>query len=214
MQLRGFIFDLDGTVGDTLPVCFVAFRQVFQQYLGQTFTDRQIRAMFGPSEEGMLEQMVPDRWQESVEAYLAAYEQAHVECSEPFPGMKDALEKLRGHGVRLAIVTGKGPRSAAISLRAMGLSDDFEMVVAGSANGNRKPRNMQQVLSTWGLQASQVAALGDAPSDIRAARQIGALPLAAAWAATAKVEELESLQPHVVFHTVNEFIHWIDETLV
>ena len=40
MQLHGFIFDLDGTLGDTLPVCFAAFRVTFRHYLKRAYSDR------------------------------------------------------------------------------------------------------------------------------------------------------------------------------
>ncbi len=211
MDLKGVIFDLDGTLGDTLPVCFAAFREVFQTYLGRTYSDQELRAMFGPTEEGMIEQLVPERRQECVESYFDAYERAHQQCAEPFPGIKSALALLRQRGLRLAVVTGKGPRSAAISLRWMGLSNTFESVEAGSSNGNIKPQNMRKVISGWGLDPGQVASLGDAPSDVRSARQIGALPLAAAWAGTTDFDALHALGPHAIFRQVAEFIDWIEQ---
>lgn len=50
MNLRGVIFDLDGTLGDTLPVCYAAYREVFEGYLGKTYRDEEIAALFGPNE--------------------------------------------------------------------------------------------------------------------------------------------------------------------
>lgn len=210
MVLKGLIFDLDGTVADTLPVCFVAFREIFESYVGRTYSDKEIRAMFGPTEEGMIRQAVPERSQEAFDAYLAAYERAHRTCTEPFEGIRQALEALDRGGVRRAIVTGKGPHSAAISLRVLGLADAFERVEAGSANGNIKPANMRRVVEDWGLDPSTIACLGDAPSDIRAAREIGAAPLAAAWATTADFASLQALGPQQTFRRVDEFIAWIE----
>jgi phosphoglycolate phosphatase-like HAD superfamily hydrolase len=210
MPLHGVIFDLDGTVGDTLPVCFVAFREVFHSYLNRIYNDKEIRAMFGPTEEGMIQQAVPGRFEEAFAAYLAAYERAHTSCPEPFPGIRQVLEALERRGVRRAIVTGKGPRSAAISLRVMGLADSFERVEAGSPDGNIKPKNMRRVIEAWGFDPAAVACVGDAPSDVRAAREIGAIPLAAAWAGTADYEVLRALGPQETFRRVEEFLEWLD----
>jgi len=58
---RGIIFDLDGTLADTLPVCFDAYRLAFAKYVGHEWTDDQISALFGPSEEGVIRQVVPTR---------------------------------------------------------------------------------------------------------------------------------------------------------
>jgi phosphoglycolate phosphatase-like HAD superfamily hydrolase len=209
MPLQGVIFDLDGTVGDTLPVCFVAFREVFCSYLHRTYSDEEIRGMFGPTEEGMIRQAVPDRFEEAFAAYLGAYEKAHAICGEPFPGIREAMEALERRGVRRAIVTGKGHRSASISLRVLGLADSFERVEAGSPDGNIKPQNMRRVVEAWGFDPASVACLGDAPSDIRAAREIGAIPLAAAWARTADYEALRALGPRETFRRVEEFLEWI-----
>lgn len=134
MPLKGFIFDLDGTLGDTLPVCFAAFRETFRFYLGRDYSDREIRAMFGPTEEGILQKLLAEHWEEGLRHYLDAYREAHALCAEPFPGMREALDLLRANNVRLAVVTGKGPRSAELSLEALGLVDAFDMVEIGRAH--------------------------------------------------------------------------------
>ena len=61
MRIQGVIFDLDGTVGDTLPVCFASFREVFAAFLGVHYSDREIRGMFGPTEQGIIQRMIPGR---------------------------------------------------------------------------------------------------------------------------------------------------------
>jgi phosphoglycolate phosphatase-like HAD superfamily hydrolase len=208
MQLKGLIFDLDGTLGDTLPVCFAAFRETFRSYLGRDYDDREIRAMFGPNEEGIFQNLLGERWEEGLRHYLDSYRKAHAQCPEPFTGMRGALDLLRASEVRLAVVTGKGPRSAELSLEALGLTNVFDMVEAGSAQGGVKPRCMSKVVAAWGLDPGNVACLGDAPSDIRSARQIGAVPLGAAWASTADYETLRALEPHDVFRNVDEFTRW------
>ncbi len=59
MPLRGVIFDLDGTIADTLPVCFAAFREVFQDALGRDYSDQEVRAMFGPASESLHRSSLP-----------------------------------------------------------------------------------------------------------------------------------------------------------
>jgi beta-phosphoglucomutase-like phosphatase (HAD superfamily) len=93
VPLHGVIFDLDGTLADTLPVCFAAFREVFEAQLGVTRSDEEIHALFGPSEEGIIAQQLPERVDESYRDYLAAYERLHAAC----PGLLTALTR-RWHG--------------------------------------------------------------------------------------------------------------------
>lgn len=119
IKLKGIIFDLDGTLGNTLPICFTAFRCVFEKFLGRHYTDGEITALFGPSEEGIIERVVPHESQACMQVYLDEYERAHALLSEPFPGIESALRSLKQNGTALAVVTGKGERSAAISLRCL-----------------------------------------------------------------------------------------------
>ena len=209
MPFRGIIFDLDGTLGDTLPVCFAAFRVTFRHYLNRDYTDQEIRAMFGPTEDGIFQDLFPSHWEESLDMYLREYRRAHDDCREPFTGIPEALDLLRQRGLLTAIVTGKGPGSAKISLEEMGLADAFDIVEAGSPRGGIKPDCMRKVLRAWDLPAERVACVGDAPSDIRSAHEIGATALGAAWASTADYDSLAALNPSHTFTSTQQFIEWI-----
>jgi pyrophosphatase PpaX len=213
VKLQGVIFDLDGTLGDTLPVCCEAYRRTFDEFLGRHYTDREIMALFGPTEEGIVRRLVPDQWQACLQTYLDGYEKAHVHYAQPFPGIEDALGLLRQRGVALGIVTGKGAHSAAISLRYLGLAHYFDVVETGSAEGAVKPRAIQKVIARWGMSPRQVAYVGDSAYDTEAAQEAGVLPLGAAWAATADADSLNALAPLATFRSVESFIKWIDNNV-
>jgi phosphoglycolate phosphatase-like HAD superfamily hydrolase len=209
VAIRGVIFDLDGTLADTLPVCYAAFREVFETHLGQTYSDDDIHAMFGPSEEGIVARMLPERAEQGYRDYLAAYERRHVDCPATFAGIEAALELLIARGVRVAIVTAKGAGSAAISARVLGLERYFDILEAGSAAGNEKSRSIRTVLTRWELPPEEVAYVGDSIHDVRHSRAVGVLPLAVAWATTADVAALRAEQPAQLFTTVGDFTNWL-----
>jgi phosphoglycolate phosphatase-like HAD superfamily hydrolase len=213
MHLDGMIFDLDGTLTDTFAVCFTAFRETIRAVTGCSATDDEIYAHFGPSEEGMFQRWVPDRWEECLRLYLAAYEREHRRTGRTFPGIETALGLLRERGIPLAVVTGKGPHSAAISLAQLGLVPYFDCIETGSPEGSVKPRGIQRVLAHWGVPSNRVAYLGDVPSDVEVSRAVGVLPLAAAWEKRSDADALRALKPLVVFDAVPEFIRWIETTV-
>jgi pyrophosphatase PpaX len=152
---------------------------------------------------------VPDRWQDCLRLYLQLYERKHRRTGRAFPGIETALGMLRARGVPLAVVTGKGPQSAAISLTQLGLTSFFDFIETGSPEGNVKPHCIQHVLTCWGIAPDQIAYLGDAVSDIEAARAVGLIPLAAAWDGRADPKALLSLAPAAIFDTVEAFVGWI-----
>lgn len=208
MNLLALIFDLDGTLGDTLPVCFHAFRHAFQQFTGRVYSDAEIATMFGPNEEGIIQRVVPNRWQECLECFLEAYEECHPRLAREFPGLPEALHMLRERGVRLAVVTGKGAGSAAVSLRHLGFEGLFDPVLTGSAGGDVKPASIRRVLEQWNLPANRVGYVGDFVTDMAGAKEAQVIPLAAAWAPTADPRALEAAEPHALFCTVEEFARW------
>lgn len=210
MGLRGIIFDLDGTLADTFPVVLAAYRDVFREFAGRDYTDDELIAMFGLNEEGLIRRMAPDRWREGMDRYLEVYERVHAALTAPFPGIKAALRLLAERGVALAIVTGKGVETAAMSLALLGLAPHFAVVETGSAEGPIKPASIRKVLAAWRMAPEDTAYVGDAPSDMRAAREVGVVPLGAAWATTARADSLEAEHPSATFRTVEEFISWID----
>ncbi len=211
-MIRGVIFDLDGTLGNTLPVCYRAFGRVLSRRLGRPFGDREIHAMFGPSEEGILLRLCPDDAEAALDEYLGEYHLGHAICPLPFAGVPELLRLLRARGVELAIVTGKGPRSARISLEVFGLADCFPCVEAGSPAGGVKSAAMRRVLRRWGLPAAEVVGIGDSPTDIRSARQVGIRSAAAAWAPTADAETLASCKPDYLFRKVGALRRWLEDS--
>lgn len=186
--IRGLIFDLDGTLGNTLPVVIAALQETFLRFAGRAYTPAEIATMFGPTEEGVIARRVnPADYPAALAFYLARYEALHAETNRPFPGVIELLEALRERGIRRGLVTGKGPVTAEISLRQMGLAGLLETVETGSAEGAEKPLGIRRVLDAWSLDPALAAYLGDVPYDMQAAREAGVLPLAAGWAATAMV---------------------------
>jgi pyrophosphatase PpaX len=210
MRLRGMIFDLDGTLGDTIPVCIQAFQRTFHHYLGHLLTAQYIIAMCGPSEEGMLQRQLPQMWPQALDMYLEEYARAHVTCREPFSGILPLLATLQKRGVHLGIVTGKGLRSASISAHMWGLDAYFDGIEAGAAEGPVKPAGIRAFLTRWAVAPAEVAYVGDAPYDIDAAKHAGVVAVAAAWAASADAATLAARQPHVLFRSVAEFATWAE----
>ncbi|MFI5386479.1 MAG: HAD family hydrolase [Fimbriimonadales bacterium] len=208
MRFRGITFDLDGTLADTLPICYVAFRRVFLAHTGREYSDAEIHAMFGPCEKGLLQRVMPD-WEPAFEMFLREYRVAHELCPEPFPGVVDLLDWLDADGVRMAVVTGKGPESAAISLTRLGLRDRFEVVESGSPDGAIKSDAIRRILDLWRIPPSELAHVGDAPNDIQAARAAGATAIAAAWASTSRRESLEAEGPDAIFGSIASLHEWL-----
>jgi pyrophosphatase PpaX len=214
MKLAGAIFDLDGTLADTLPVCYAAFRGACARLDGPAYTDAEIRALFGPSEEGMLQRAMPARWEEGLAILLEEYgKHLAALCGGLFPAVAASLALLRERGVPLALVTGKGVGTTRLSLAHLGLEGVFDPVETGSPAGGVKAEAIARVVARWDVPPSRVVYVGDAVGDVLAAQEAGVLPVAAAWAPSAVPHELEAARPYTLFSNARDFRTWVVRTL-
>lgn len=210
--IKGLIFDLDGTLVNTLPACYHGFRAALGKHLGREFSDREIAALFGPSEEGIFKRLLPGDWQAGLADYLREYERAH-ETVRLFAGIESALNWLWNRHFPLAIVSGKGAGSMAITLDHFRLNRFFNPVVTGSESGAAKPAHLRQVLHQWQLDPAAVAYVGDTAYDIRAAREVGLTALGAVWAETADLAQVKAQQPDALFPEVADLVRWLRTAL-
>lgn len=213
-KIKGVIFDLDGTLANTLPLCISAFRKAIEPLANRKITDEEIIATFGPSEEGTIMALAPHAFDEGVSAYLEHYAKLHDMCLAPFDGIIPLLEHLQDENIRIAMVTGKGKYSAAVTLDRFEMGEFFEQVETGIKAGPSKPQGIQKILDRWNfLSKNEVIYVGDAPSDIDACRQVGVPIVAAAWAETAEPQKLIALNPDEIFYSVNDFSKWLTESI-
>jgi len=211
MTLAGVIFDLDGTIGETLPLCIRTYQHVFRTFLQKEFTEIEVMQLFGPTEEGILSKQLPDRWQDAMQVYLEYYEQFHDHCPAPFPGIKDTLDLLKSRGLAIGLVTGKGRQTTLSSLKYFGLIDYFQPIETGSLTGSIKTVAIQKTLQFWQIAPERVAYLGDAASDMDAAARAEVIGLRAQWAEKAQLEDDTKYTaiPAATFSQVQQFIDWL-----
>jgi len=209
-KVKAVIFDLDGTLANTLPLCIQAFRQSVEPLINRSISDAEIIATFGPSEEGTIMALAPKHYDKGVSDYLYHYENLHEMCPAPFDGIKDVLQTLKDKGIRIAMVTGKGKHSTDISLKHFELTHFFGIIETGSPEGARKAEGIQLILD-WltDIRKDEVIYVGDAPSDIIASRQAGIPIVAAAWAETAEPQSLQELNPDELFYSITDFSNWL-----
>ncbi len=181
---RALLFDLDGTLCDTLPLIYDAFREVFRRHAGRRYEDAEIRPLFGPPEEGVVRRVLTgDRAEEALRDYLKLYQHKHAEYVPIFPERVRDLTGLRESGLPLGIITGKGIGTARISLRETGLEDIFDIVLTGSVGFAPKPApdGLFLALRALGVRPERAAFVGDSIVDITAGKAAGCTTVGVLW---------------------------------
>ncbi|MDD4659019.1 MAG: HAD-IA family hydrolase [Eubacteriales bacterium] len=210
---KAALFDLDGTLTDSMNLSAQAFIHTFRKHLRREYTPAEIFAMFGPCEEGIFRKEDESQAQAMMETFLAFYRRCHKQYAAVYPGVIPVLELLKKQ-MPLAVITGKGKRPALITLEETGLAPYFDLVISGSCVQRHKPdpQGIEMVLHAFGVSPQQAFYLGDSPGDIKTARRAGVTALAALWGARDR-ESLLRQQPDAAFASPEEFAAWAQKLL-
>lgn len=211
---NAFIFDFDGTLGETEELVIAAICAAYRDFGLSAPSRDEIVSHFGPNELGLFKVLRPADGEKFFERYLTHYaELAKHYSPAPFDGIKDVLETLYKNSVPMAIVTGKCRKSLLISLAVYGISDYFSVLECGSESGVVKPEKIRNVLERWNAAETlgKVYYVGDIVSDVLNSLKAGVIPLSAAWSKHADVNALRKSPTSKVFESVADFAQWVRE---
>ncbi len=212
-MIKMIAFDLDGTIGDTIPMCLQAFEEAVSPHAGHRLSETEIVQTFGLNETGMIRQIVHDRWKEALRDFLTAYRRLHDQCPCPFDGILELLDTLHARGIRLALVTGKGKESCRITLEQFKMSGLFCTIKTGSDKYSSKAPAIVDLMRQFRLRPDNFLYIGDTVSDISACREAGVDCLSAAWGTTADIPALEAANPSRVFRSVRELCNYLTKNI-
>ena len=181
-------FDLDGTLVDTAPDLVGTLNTVLGQEGLPALPMDAVRMMIGRGARVMLERgfaaagepLEASRSDVLMERFIDIYLGRIARESTPFPGVAEALERLRGAGARLSVCTNKPTNLSIALLDALELSHWFEAIVGRDTAPAAKPdaRHLFAAVEQAGGQTSRALLVGDSETDINTARNAG-LPIVA-----------------------------------
>jgi phosphoglycolate phosphatase len=206
------IFDLDGTLVDTVPDIAGALGAALGEIGVPAPPLEVVKTLVGDGGRVLIQRAlalagVDGDLDALFAAFLAAY-RAHVsDRSVVYPGVTAALDRLRDAGVASAVITNKPGDIARRLLDDLALADRFVAVIGDGDGFPRKPDPSAalSLFASRGTQPARVAVVGDGLPDVRTARAVGARAISAAWGYVA-AERLAAEKPDALAATPEEAI--------
>ena len=180
---RAVIFDLDGTLIDSLPDVMNALNAVLADRGRRPIIRDEAKLMVGGGAEPLLKRafdatgdaLPAEHLPGCVDAFTAYYRENPTSETTIFDGAIPALEVLIGEGIKLGICTNKPHRSALQVLEALELNTFFDACLGKTSVPYHKPdrRHYDKVATALGVDPDQSVYVGDSETDVETARNAG-----------------------------------------
>jgi pyrophosphatase PpaX len=177
------LFDLDGTLIDTIELILSSARHATEEVLGEALPDDVLRHNIGVPLRAQFAEYAPDHVDELLVAYREHNDAVHDELIREFPGTDSALEALSAAGYRMGVVTSKSAPVARRGLDFFGLEHYFEVLVGFEDTEIHKPEAAPiiEAARRMGVSSERCMYVGDSPHDMASGIAAGALTSAALW---------------------------------
>lgn len=183
-ELTCVLFDLDGTLIDTVKLIHQSFDYAVRTVLGQRLSQAELLRNMGRPLLIQMQGFSKSRAEELLEAYNKHNLSRHDQYISAYPGAVEAVEWLgKEKSFKLGIVTSKKRDLCLRGLELTGLREFFEVVVAMEDSTHHKPDPDPVLLALAKLEqrSENTVFIGDSPFDIEAGNKAGCITGAALW---------------------------------
>ncbi|GAA5025697.1 pyrophosphatase PpaX [Terrabacter aeriphilus] len=199
------VFDLDGTLADTIHLIVESYQHAFRTILGHEEDPTVIRSWIGRPLIGAFRDHSPEHADELYATYLRWNADNTERLIRGYDGVVEVLGALRAAGVHVGVATSKRRESAQQAMDILGISAHVDVLVAMEDTDKHKPDPTPLLLALERMGRSSTGAVyvGDAVVDVLAGKAAGMDTVAVTWGA-GEPDALHGVRPSAVVSTADE----------
>lgn len=185
--IRAFIFDLDGTLVDSLPGIALALNHALSDAGLPGYTEKEVVSFIGDGMAALVDRALGEKNASHREPVMAGFQKHYQEDwktgTSVYPGIFELLETLHERGLPMAVLSNKPHPFTCEIVKALFPAHLFTPVQGHRPDFPKKPdpTTALKIVSDWGLQPEEVAYVGDSTVDLATAQAAKLIPLIFAW---------------------------------
>ena len=187
MSLRAVLWDLDGTLTDSVRFVVDTANRVIEAHGGAVLDFESVGAMTGLPLEAIFRMAWPDLTPDDAERYRTEYRDIYdreiIPATKLFDGARETLHAFHEAGLLQATVTGKRAADCERILRGLGIASEIDVYLGGDSVPLPKPAPdlAQHAMARLGLGPAECVVVGDANADIAMGKAAGARTIQVLW---------------------------------
>jgi pyrophosphatase PpaX len=202
---KAVVFDLDGTLVDSVELITLSFQHAIREVLGREASyEEAIQHVGTPLREEMV-RVSPEHAEELVGVYREFNHREHDRMLKLYDGILDLLNDLTKAWCSLGLVTSKSRPTTQMAFDLTGIEPYFDAAVCCDEAPGNKPTAAPILfcLERLGVPPAEAAYVGDSPSDIQAAHAARVTAIAVTWGVFS-TEALAAEKPEILVHTMSQ----------
>lgn len=207
-KIKAALFDIDGTVLNTLDFIYHAFQAAFAANNLACPTREEIRVQMsgGGSLQHVYDHFYPDADINKLIADHRDSQLKNLNLSIPYPNAASTLQKLKAAGIKIAAVSTRSNVTLTKTLELAGLAQYFDTIISGDDTPKLKPNPMPLFLALERLQVrpTEAVMVGDTDADIQAGKNAGTKTIGVTFGY--RGEQIVDDQPDYVVHDFAEIL--------
>ena len=184
---KTYIFDLDGTLLNTLGDLAASTNYALRQYGMPEHTIDDVRRFVGNGVGKLIERAIPEglsnpQYEDVLATFRKHYMLHSLDTTAPYPGIESLLHSLRAHGCNVAVVSNKF-YNATVELCRHFFADTVEVAIGERENIRRKPApdTVFEAMRQLGVSGEDTVYVGDSDVDVATARNSGIPCISVLW---------------------------------
>lgn len=184
---KAILFDLDGTLLNTLTDLTNSINHMLEHFNFKTRTEAEIRRFLGNGARQLVELSIgksveSEKFETYYQFYDAFYQAHSEEHTAPYEDIPQVLETLKKRGYRLAVISNKQDKAVKQLVEKM-FPSLFEVALGVTEDGIKKPdpRMVDKVLKAMNIKASEAYLIGDSEADIMTGKQANMPVVTCLW---------------------------------